>query len=68
MCSLPIVLYCNKHVLCFKHVCIPELYILYVWDIFKASQLTCSCLYQSTFLVGFTVLLNVWAAGPCNKS
>ena len=57
---------CNGFVLeqvCFhvvrKLICMPELSILNVWDIFKASWFTCSLSYQSTFLINIKALLNV---------
>ena len=60
---------------CCKHVCAPEFPILNIWDILKASMLTCSCLIkvlldkQFQHLKSFTTLLNVLGSpkGDQNK-
>ena len=52
-------------------LCTPNLSILVVWDIFKASQPYCIKVpfdKQFQYLKGFKALLNVRAAGPSNKS
>ena len=56
---------------CFKHVCMPDMSILNAWDILKPHNslvLACIKVLFDWCLKGFTVILNVWAAGPSNKS
>ena len=49
---------------CF-HVWVPELSILNVWDIFQASLLACSCLYQSAVLITVLVFKGFHSATKC---
>ena len=59
---------------CCKHVYAPELSILNVWDILKPQNYlflpVSKCFFDKQFchLNGFIAVLNILAAGPCNKN
>ena len=54
-------------ILCCKHICESELSILLITHLFLPVSKSYFDL-QFQHLKGFTALLNVWEAGPCNKS